>query len=134
MICLNPKGLPLLEELANLRAETKISEEKFDNQKEVRSIVGMDDTIDKIRKIRTDRAERLKETISEYNPKAMLADGHDHAIMGYSSDGRVVYSADQIIGGLMNEGMTEEEAVEYFNFNIEGAYVGEFTPIYMYEE
>ena len=42
MICLNPKGLPLLEELANLRAETKISEEKFDNQKEVCSIVGMD--------------------------------------------------------------------------------------------
>ena len=64
----------------------------------------------------------------------MIADGHDHAIMGYSSDGRVVYSADQIIGGLMNEGMTEEEAVEHFNFNIEGAYVGEFTPIYIYEE
>ena len=134
MICLNPKGLPLLEELANLRAETEISEEKFDNQKEVCSIVGMDDTIDKIRKIRSERAEQLKETIAEYNPEAMFADGHDHAIMGYSSDGRVVYSADQIIGGLMNEGMTEEEAVEYFNFNIEGAYVGEYTPIYMYEQ
>jgi len=92
------------------------------------------DTIDKIRKIRSERAEQLKETIAEYNPEAMFADGHDHAIMGYSSDGRVVYSADQIIGGLMNEGMTEEEAVEYFGFNIECAYVGKYTPIYMYEE
>ena len=92
------------------------------------------DTIDKIRKIRSERVEQLKETIAEYNPEALFDDGHDHAIMGYSSDGRVVYSADQIIGGLMNEGMTNEEAIEYFHFNIEGAYVGEFTPIYMYEE
>ena len=32
------------------------------------------------------------------------------------------------------DGMTEEEAVEFFEFNIAGAYVGEYTPIYMYEE
>ena len=90
--------------------------------------------IKEIKKIRAERVEQLKETIGEYNPEALFADGHDHAIMGYSSDGRVVYSADQIICGLMNGGMTEEDAVEYFHFNIEGAYVGEFTPIYMYEE
>ena len=90
--------------------------------------------IKEIQKIRAKRVEQLKETIGEYNPEALFADGHDHAIMGYSSDGRVVYSASNIIGGLMNGGMTEEEAIEYFHFNIEGAYVGEFTPIYMYEE
>ena len=90
--------------------------------------------IKEIQKIRAKRVEQLKETIGEYNPEALFADGHDHAIMGYSSDGRVVYSANNIIGGLMNQGMTEEEAIEYFHFNIEGAYVGEFTPIYMYEE
>ena len=89
---------------------------------------------EELRKDRAKRIEELKETIGEHNPEALFADGHDHAIMGYSSDGRVVYSADQIIGGLMNEGMTNEEAVEYFGFNIECAYVGEYTPIYMYEE
>ena len=94
----------------------------------------MDDTLKKIKKIRDERVEELKEIIGEYNPEALFADGHDHAIMGYSNDGRVVYSANQIIGGLMNEGMTNEEAVEYFGFNIECAYVGEYTPIYMYEE
>tara|TARA_B100000085_G_scaffold276326_1_gene295308 strand:+ start:4096 stop:4455 length:360 start_codon:yes stop_codon:yes gene_type:complete len=119
MICLNSKGLPLLEELKNLRA---ITMEDMD-------------TIDKIRKLRADRAERLRETISEHNPEAMFADGFDESIMGYSSDGKVIYSADQIIGTLMNrDGMTQEEATEYFNFNIECAFVGEFTPIYMYEE
>ncbi len=90
--------------------------------------------IKEIEKNRAKRIEELKETIGEHNPEALFADGHDHAIMGYSSDGRVVYSADQIIGGLMNEGMTNEEAVEYFGFNIKCAYVGEYTPIYMYEE
>ena len=93
------------------------------------------DTIDKIRKIRADRAEKLKETISEHNPEALFADGFDESIMGYSSDGKVVYSVDMIVGTLVNrDGMTPDEAIEYFNFNIECAYVGEYTPIYMYEE
>lgn len=91
------------------------------------------DVLDKIKKIRFERVEILKETIAEYNPEALFADGHDHAIMGYTNDGRVVYSADQIIGGLINQGMTEEEAIEFFDFNIAGAFVGEYTPIYMYE-
>jgi hypothetical protein len=81
------------------------------------------------------RLEELKETIGEHNPEALFADGHDHAIMGYSSDGRVIYSVDQIIDTLIcRDGMTHEEAVEFYGFNIECAYVGEYTPIYMYEE
>ena len=106
-----------------------MSEKDIENQNEEQ------DTLDKIRAIRQKRQEELKEKIGEVNPEAMLADGHDHAIMGYTIDGRVIYSVDEIIGGLMNrDGMTEEEAFEFFNFNIECAYVGEYTPIYMYEE
>jgi hypothetical protein len=30
--------------------------------------------------------------------------------------------------------MEEDEAIEFFEFNIECAYVGEYTPIFMYEE
>jgi hypothetical protein len=84
---------------------------------------------------RKKRLEELKETISQHNPEALFADGHDHAIMGYATDGRVIYSVDQIICGLMNrDGMTKEEADEFFSFNIECAYVGDYTPLYMYEE
>ena len=93
------------------------------------------DIYEEIKANRAKRIEELKETIAEYNPEAMFADGFDNALMGYSSDGKAVYSADMIIGTLMNrDGMTNEEAVEYFGFNIECAYVGEYTPIYMYEE
>ena len=35
---------------------------------------------------------------------------------------------------MQRDGMTEEEAQEFFEFNIACAYVGEYTPIYMWEE
>lgn len=131
MICLNSKGLPFLDELKNIRAETEIT---LDKDQEICSDKSMD-TIDKIRKIRSERAKRLKETISEHNPEALFADGFDESIMGYSSDGKVVYSVDMIVGTLVNrDGMTPDEAIDYFNFNMECAYLGEYTPIYMYEE
>ena len=95
----------------------------------------MRDVIAEIRADRKKRLEELKETIAQHNPEAQFADGHDDAIMGYATDGRVIYSVNEIIGGLMNrDGMTEEEADEFFSFNIECAYVGDYTPIYMYEE
>lgn len=93
------------------------------------------DIIKELRANREKRLAELKETIGEHNPEAMFADGYDNAIMGYSSDLRVIYSADQIVKTLVErDGMTPDEAIEFFNFNIECAYVGEYTPIYMYEE
>ena len=93
------------------------------------------DIIDQIKKDRNNRLDELKETIAEYNPEALLADGHDHAIMGYSTDGRVIYSLNMVIEGLIEDSeMTYEDAVEFFNFNIGGAYVGEYTPIFMHED
>ena len=43
----------------------------------------------------------------------------------------VAYDRDKVI--LVNEsmGMTYDEAVEYFDFNQEGAYMGENTPIFV---
>ena len=91
--------------------------------------------INEIKADREERLQELKQTIAEHNPEAIFADGHDHAIMGYSTDGRVVYCADMIVETLVErDGMTPDEAIEFFNFNIECAYVGEYTPIYMYEE
>ena len=82
----------------------------------------------------TTRSELL-ETISEFNPEAKLADGFDDSILGYDTKGRVIYSVNSILDTLVNrDGMDYDEAQEYFGFNIECAYVGEYTPIYMYEE
>ena len=84
---------------------------------------------------RKKRLEELKESIVQANEEAMLADGHDDALAGYDTKGRAIYFVDAIIGTLMQrDGMTQDEAIEFFDFNIAGAYVGEYTPIYMYEE
>jgi len=82
----------------------------------------------------TTRSELL-ESITEFNPEAKLADGFDDSILGYDTKGRVIYSVNSILDTLVNrDGMDYDEAQEYFSFNIECAHVGEYTPIYMYEE
>ncbi len=59
------------------------------------------DIIKELSASREKRLAELKETIGEHNPEAMFADGYDNAIMGYSSDLRVIYSADQIVKTLL---------------------------------
>jgi hypothetical protein len=44
----------------------------------------------------------------------------------------VIYDEDKCIQILMErDGMTDEEAIEFFEFNVVGAYVGDHTPIYV---
>jgi hypothetical protein len=64
----------------------------------------------------------------------LFADGFDEAIIGVAErigmEPVVAYDIDKIIE-ILSRDMTEEEAIEYFDFNIIGAYVGERTPIYI---
>jgi hypothetical protein len=62
-------------------------------------------------------------------------DGHDNAYIGvgtcFGEMDRLVYDIDTIINNLKDQGMTEEEAQEYFDYNIADAYVGEKMPVYV---
>lgn len=76
------------------------------------------------------------EQVSEINPEALVCDGFDDAIIGMAERinlGPVVaYSFEKILDILINrDGMTYEEAVEYYEFNIVGAWLGEFTPVFI---
>jgi hypothetical protein len=42
---------------------------------------------------------------------------------------RLIYSVSKCIE-ILEKQMSKEEAVEHFNFNVSGAYVGEKTPIW----
>lgn len=56
-------------------------------------------------------------------------DGHDSAVIGVDLKSmRLIYSTSQIIKNLMND-MSENDAVEFYEFNIACAYLGEMTPI-----
>jgi len=62
----------------------------------------------------------------------LIADGFDGAIIGFSKGKirKVIYSIQKCIEILMLDGMDEDEASEYFYFNVKGAYVGEKTPLF----
>jgi len=63
----------------------------------------------------------------------LLADGFDDAFVGIGRQfGRpiAVYNRSKCID-ILTENMSYEEAEEYFQFNVEGAWVGEHTPIFL---
>lgn len=60
----------------------------------------------------------------------LFADGFDDAIIGVDLHSmRVIYSVSRCIE-LLQLDMNEEDAAEYFDFNVLNAYVGEQTPIW----
>jgi len=68
-------------------------------------------------------------------------DGHDNAIIGVSSIWKtgstievLVYEAETIRDNLMRDGMDFFEAEEWISFNIQGAYMGENTPILVWTQ
>jgi hypothetical protein len=75
----------------------------------------------------------LREKVADMNPEAILWDGIDDAIIGISIDNRTVYGLNKMILLFQEQGMSEEEAMEWIDFNIISAYVGEYTPIHIWE-
>jgi hypothetical protein len=62
----------------------------------------------------------------------MVADGFDDAIIGVDDNNlKIVYDIDKVIDILIKDGMDVDEAIEYYEYNIAGAYVGENTPSFI---
>jgi len=75
---------------------------------------------------------KLKEILEEYYPDEnfLIMDGYDDSFIGLSVlCRRTVYSEEKIIDTLIKSGMSYEEAVDFYGFNISQTYVGEQTPI-----
>jgi hypothetical protein len=69
-------------------------------------------------------------------PAYIKADGFDDCLIGlgfrFGDRGTLIYDQKKVIKKLMQDSkMTEEEAFEYYEFNIIGAYVGENMPIFV---
>lgn len=64
----------------------------------------------------------------------LFADGFDEAIIGIAyvrGSAVAVYDEEQVVEILASQGMSLDEAREYFDFNVAGAYVGEQTPVFV---
>ena len=80
--------------------------------------------------------QELLEALGEINPEALLADGLEAALIGYTVNHHhahvAVYDINKCIEVLVDrDGMSHEEADEYLSFNTLGAFVGENGPIYI---
>jgi len=77
----------------------------------------------------------IRETLMEDNPAALFADGFDDAIIGVarrcSQPTLVAYSYSKAVAILCEQGLSHEEATEYMEFNVVGAWVGENTPVWI---
>lgn len=67
----------------------------------------------------------------------LTADGFDEAIIGIArrcgQPDLVAYSVTKCLEVLMRDGATYEEAVDHFESNTAGAWVGEETPVWVYD-
>ena len=74
------------------------------------------------------------EKITENNPDAILWDDLDEAVIGFTTDYVAVYDLDKLSECLLkqNSDWSEQDALEWIDFNILGAYVGEHTPLHIY--
>jgi len=79
----------------------------------------------------------LTELVASHNEEAVLADGFDEAFIGMVERCGlpapvVLYDKGKCIQILIDrDGMTYEDAEEFFDFNVTGAWVGEYTPMFL---
>ena len=82
----------------------------------------------------------ILEHLEEFGEEALLMEprsDYDSCIIGVGHrfhDGPLaIYSVERILAVLQGDGMDEESAMEWFDFNIIGGWHGEGTPIYVRE-
>ena len=75
--------------------------------------------------------DKIIEYYSDTQP-VTFADGLDEAIIGFVPNSwQVVYSRTKVITVLQErEEMTEEEAIDWAEYNIFNAYIGDSTPVW----
>ena len=77
----------------------------------------------------------LDEMCERYEDLAIMP-GYNHCILGVGrrcgETASIVYDEEKVIDTLMKrDGMSHEEAVEFFEFNQLGAWIGDSTPIFL---
>ena len=65
----------------------------------------------------------------------LLADGFDKAFIGIANRAGqptlAIYNKNMCLQILIDDGMDMDEAIDYFEYNTEGAWAGEETPLFL---
>lgn len=80
--------------------------------------------------------QKILEWIDETFEVIVYPNGFEDCIVGvgerFGGPPMAILDVEKMLTKLEKEGMTREEAIEYFEFNILGAHVGEQNPVYMH--
>lgn len=80
--------------------------------------------------------QTIREWLAEEHPDSIMWDGMDAAAIGVTDNMKVVYDIikmeEIVYESIKDSGGTYEDAVEYVEYNVLCAYVGEFTPVHIY--
>jgi hypothetical protein len=83
----------------------------------------------------SEQSDQLKAEIAEQNEEAVFFDGHDEDLIGiatrFGMEPVAAYDYRKFIARLVSGGMSQDEAVEWFDFNTIGAWLGDSTPIFI---
>lgn len=76
----------------------------------------------------------IEQILEAYNEEEFLkAEGFDHAIIGVEENTmRLIYSVRKCLQ-ILEHDMSYFDALDYFTYNVSGAYVGEKTPIWCWD-
>jgi hypothetical protein len=78
-----------------------------------------------------DKSIELEHQLNCCDPDAIRFEGLDEAIVGICHKGFIIYDYDAIVSIYEGMGMSEEEAVEWIDYNVIGTMAGEgFTIMY----
>lgn len=76
--------------------------------------------------------DAIEAQLEEENPEAVLLEGFDEALIGIARRSGLsvaAYSEEKCLEVLMAQGMDREGAIDYFENNVAGSWVGDGTPI-----
>ena len=75
------------------------------------------------------------EWLGQLDEDTLTMPEYEDALVGmclqFGRPGVALYDYTKVIANLMSTGMSYEDAVEFFDFNIIGAWVGEYTPAFV---
>jgi hypothetical protein len=78
--------------------------------------------------------ELIEQLYENHEPPLLFMDGYDDCIIGVAARFNstfVVYDSAKVIERLKRDGMTDEEALEFYRYNQLGGWHGESTPAFL---
>ena len=90
-------------------------------------------------RLQTTSKEELREWVDNISGNSdeplLLADGFEDCILGvinrFGSEPHICYHMPSVLKRIQADGLTEEDALEHFNYNVIGAWAGDATPAFL---